>query len=81
MSEINFDIINARVTFKNVPLYALSRFAFKDVTIACDTFKKIPGVDECIIIQTASRIEIFVVSNLETGDTPDGRRTKEKHLF
>ena len=80
MSEINFDIINARVTFKNVPLYALSRFAFKDVTIACDTFKKIPGVDECIIIQTASRIEIFVVSNLETGDTPDGRRTEGKAL-
>ncbi|MBM2819945.1 MAG: glutamyl-tRNA reductase [Nitrosarchaeum sp.] len=80
MSEINFDIINARVTFKNVPLYALSRFAFKDVAIACETFKKIPGVAECIIIQTASRIEIFTVSNLETGDTPDGRRTEGKAL-
>jgi glutamyl-tRNA reductase len=80
MSEINFDIINARVTFKNVPLYALSRFAFKDVAIACGTFKKISGVDECIIIQTASRIEIFIVSNLETGDTPDGRRTEGKAL-
>ena len=80
MSEINFDIINARVTFKNVPLYALSRFAFKDVAIACETFKKIPGVAECVIIQTASRIEIFTVSNLETGDTPDGRRTEGKAL-
>jgi glutamyl-tRNA reductase len=80
MSEINFDIINARVTFKNVPLYALSRFAFKDVAIACETFKKIPGVAECVIIQTASRIEIFTVSNLETGDTPDGRRTEGKTL-
>jgi glutamyl-tRNA reductase len=80
MSEINFDIINARVTFKNVPLYALSRFAFKDVAIAYETFKKIPGVAECIIIQTASRIEIFTVSNLETGDTPDGRRTEGKAL-
>jgi len=80
MSEINFDIINARVTFKNVPLYALSRFAFKDVALACDTFKKIPGVAECIIIQTASRIEIFTISNLETGDTPDGRRIEGKGL-
>ncbi len=80
MSEINFDIINARVTFKNVPLYALSRFAFKDVALACETFKKIPGVAECIIIQTASRIEIFTVSNLETGDTPDGRRIEGKGL-
>ena len=80
MSEINFDIINARVTFKNIPLYALSRFTFKDIAVACETFKKIPGVAECVIIQTASRIEIFTVSNLETGDTPDGRRTEGKAL-
>jgi glutamyl-tRNA reductase len=81
MSELNFDIMNARVTFKNVPLYALSRFSFKDVSAACETFKKIPGVAECIIIQTASRIEIFTVSNLETGDSPDGRRTEGKSLI
>ena len=80
MSEINFDIINARVTFKNVPLHALARFRFDDLKIACDTFKKVPGVAECIIIQTASRVEIFTVSNLETGDTPDGRRTEGKSL-
>jgi glutamyl-tRNA reductase len=81
MSEINFDIINARVTFKNIPLYTLSRFRFKDLKIACDTFKKIPGVAECVIIQTASRIEIFTVSNLEIGDIPDGRRTEGKSLI
>jgi glutamyl-tRNA reductase len=81
MSAINFDIINARVTFKNVPLYALSRFAFKDIAIAYQTFKKIPGVAECVIIQTASRIEIFTVSNIEAGDTPDGRRTEGKTLI
>lgn len=80
MNEINFDVLNARVTFKNVPLHTLSRFRFKDLKIACETFKKIPGVAECIIIQTASRIEIFTVSNLEAGDTPDGRRTEGKAL-
>jgi glutamyl-tRNA reductase len=80
MSELNFDIINARVTFKNVPLHALSRFSFKDVTTACQTFKKIPGVAECLIVQTASRIEIFTVSNLEIGETPDGRRIEGKAL-
>ena len=80
MSEINFDIINARVTFKNVPLHTLSRFRFNDLKIACETFKKIPGVAECIIIQTASRVEIFTISNLETGDTPDGRRVEGKGL-
>jgi len=80
MSEINFDIINARVTFKNVPLHALSRFRFDDLKVACETFKKISGVAECVILQTASRIEIFTVSNLETGDTPDVRRTEGKTL-
>jgi len=80
LSEINFDIINARVTFKNVPLHSLARFRFNDLKVACETFKKIPGVAECIIIQTASRVEIFTVSNLETGDTPDGRRVEGKGL-
>ncbi|MCV0372390.1 MAG: glutamyl-tRNA reductase [Nitrosarchaeum sp.] len=81
MSEIKFDVLNARVTFKNIPLHALARFAFKDVKAACDSFKKIEGVDECIIIQTASRVEIFTVSNVETDDSPDARREEGKSLI
>ena len=80
MSEIKFDVLNARVTFKNIPLHALARFAFKDVKNACEAFKTIEGVDECIIIQTASRVEIFTVSNVETEDSPDARRTEGKAL-
>ena len=80
MSQVNFDVMNIRVTFKNVPLYALSKFAFDDVMAACDEFKKIPGVDECIIVQTASRVEIFTVSNVETEDSPDARREEGKSL-
>ena len=72
--------MNIRVTFKNVPLHALSKFAFKDISAACEEFKKIPNVDECIIIQTASRVEIFTVSNVETGDSPDARRAEGKTL-
>lgn len=81
MSEIKFDVLNARVTFKNIPLHALARFAFKDVNAACTAFKKIPGVDECMIIQTSSRVEIFTVSNLETDDSPDARREEGKGLI
>ena len=80
MGEIRFDVLNARVTFKNVPLHTLSKFTFKDVDAACLEFKKIPGVDECIIIQTASRVEIFTVSNVETDDSPDARRAEGKTL-
>ena len=72
--------MNIRVTFKNIPLYALSKFAFKDVVAACKEFEKIPSVDECIIIQTASRVEIFTVSNVETDDSPDARRAEGKTL-
>lgn len=80
MSEAKFDVLNARVTFKNIPLHALARFAFKDTNAACEAFKNIPGVDECIIIQTASRVEIFTVSNVETEDSPDARRAEGKAL-
>ena len=80
MGQISFDVLNARVTFKNIPLHTLSKFTFKDVAAACVEFKKIPGVDECIIIQTASRVEIFTVSNVETEDSPDARRAEGKAL-
>jgi len=80
LSQISFDVINARVTFKNIPLHTLSKFTFKDVNTACEEFKKIPGVEECIIIQTASRVEIFTVSNVESEDSPDARRPEGKTL-
>jgi len=80
MGQVSFDVLNARVTFKNIPLHTLSKFIFKDVTAACAEFKKIPGVEECIIIQTASRVEIFTVSNVETEDSPDARRAEGKAL-
>ena len=72
--------MNARVTFQNIPIHALSKFQFDDVGAACEEFKKIPGVDECIIIQTASRVEIFTVSNVEEEDSPDARRDEAKGL-
>ena len=80
MGNVSFDVMNARVTFKNVPIHSLSKFQFDDVGKACEEFKKIPGVDECIIIQTASRVEIFTVSNTEDEDSPDARREEGKGL-
>jgi len=80
MGNVKFDVLNARVTFKNVPIYTLAKFSFKDVSAACEEFKKIPGVEECIIIQTASRVEIFTVSNIQEEDSPDARRAEAKGL-
>lgn len=80
MSENKFKIISLKVTFKNIPIHKLERFAFKDVTAACESFKKIPGVSECVIFQTTSRVEIFIVNNLESGEAPDVRRSEGKNL-
>jgi len=81
VSENNFDLINARVTFKNVPLDKLEKFSFKDIPAACESFKKISGVSECIIVQNSFRIEIFLVINLEKGEAPDRRRSEGKYLI
>ena len=80
MTEGNFKIINAKLTHKNIPIHKLERFQFKDVQAAAEQFKTISDVSECVIIQTASRVEIFLVINLETGDTPDARRPEAKGL-
>lgn len=80
MVGYRFDVMNARVTFKNIPLHALARFSFQDINAATEAFRQIPEVDECLIIQTASRVEIFTVSNVERGDTPDARRAEGKTL-
>ena len=80
MAEGNFKIINAKFTHKNIPIHKLERFQFDDVQAAAEQFKTIDDVSECVIIQTASRVEIFLVINLETGDTPDARRPEAEGL-
>lgn len=80
MVEANYKIINARFTHKNIPIHKLERFSFKDIPAAAEEFKKISDVSECVIVQTASRIEIFLIINLDVGDTPDARRPEAKGL-
>ena len=56
------NIINARVTFRNSPIHILEQFTIKDVENAYEKFKK-SGLDECVIIQTCNRIELFAKTN------------------
>jgi len=53
------NIINARVTFRNSPIHILEQFTIKDMENAYEQFKKHSGLDECVIIQTCNRIELF----------------------
>ena len=50
MVEKKFVLINARITFKNVPLHKLAHFAFKDVNVARESFMKIKDVSELSLI-------------------------------
>ena len=56
---MNQNIINARVTFRNSPIHILEQFTIKDIEEAYEKFKKHSGLDECVIIQTCNRIELF----------------------
>ena len=72
--------MNARVTFRNMPLYKLANFSFKDIPAACKSFEENAGALECIIVQTSSRIEVFTVGSVYTGEIPDARRAEGKKL-
>jgi glutamyl-tRNA reductase len=52
-------IVNARVTYRNAPMHLLEKFTFKDMDMAHKVFLDRAGFDECIILQTCNRVEIF----------------------
>ncbi len=80
MSENNFNILHARVTFRNIPLHKLERYSFKEIKTAYESFMKISDVSECVIVQSPFRVEVFLIVNLESDDSPDARRTEGKQL-
>ena len=53
------NVINARVTFHNSPIHVLERFTFKDIDDALVKFREHSGLDECVIVQTCNRVELF----------------------
>ncbi len=65
---MNQNIINARITFRNSPIHILEQFTIKDMDNAYEQFKKHSGLDECVIIQTCNRIEVFGKSKTYDSD-------------
>ncbi|MBC8516963.1 MAG: glutamyl-tRNA reductase [Nitrosopumilus sp.] len=65
---MNQNIINARVTFRNSPIHILEQFTIKDIDNAYEQFKNNSGLDECVIIQTCNRIELFGKSKTHDSD-------------
>ncbi len=66
--EMNQKIINARVTFRNSPIHILEKFTIRDTENAYQQFKKHSELDECVIIQTCNRIELFGKSKTDNSD-------------
>jgi len=63
------DVINARITYRKVPIHILEKFVFKDLESAYRSFKKDKSVKECVILQTCNRVEIYVAT-----DNPDYKK-------
>ncbi len=61
-SALPVQLINARVTYKNAPIHLLEKFTFKDADAAHRTFLEKTGLEECIIVQTCNRVEVFAAA-------------------
>ena len=55
--------VNLRVTFKNSPIHILEKFTFKDIFSAYKTLTDSTELEECLILQTCNRVEIYGVGN------------------
>jgi len=61
------DVVNARVTYRKVPIHILEKFAFKDLEAAYRSFKEDRMVKECVILQTCNRVEVYIATeNLDS---------------
>lgn len=65
---LSVQVINARVTYRNAPIHLLEKFTFKDVEGAHKAFVVKAGVDECVILQTCNRVEVFAAAKRATDE-------------
>jgi glutamyl-tRNA reductase len=57
-----FDIVNVRVTFHKAKVKLLETISFKDESEAYEEVRRLGEVDECVILQTCNRVELYMVS-------------------
>ncbi len=62
------NIVNARVTFRDSPIHVLERFTFRDIDSAYSEFKEHSGLEECVIVQTCNRVELFGTGKYYTAE-------------
>jgi len=53
-------LLNVRVTHKKAPIHILEKFTFKDIAKAHRVFLTSGDIQECVILQTCNRVELFL---------------------
>jgi glutamyl-tRNA reductase len=61
-SAKNINIINVRITHKTARVPLMEAVAFKDKRDALTAIRSMENVDECVLLQTCNRIELYIVS-------------------
>jgi glutamyl-tRNA reductase len=61
-SAKTINIINVRITHKTARVPLMEAVAFKDTRSALKTIRSMENVDECVLLQTCNRIELYIVS-------------------
>ncbi|MEM3881314.1 MAG: glutamyl-tRNA reductase [Candidatus Bathyarchaeia archaeon] len=61
-SAKNLHIINVRITHKTARLPLIEAVVFKEIKDALRDIRSLEKVDECVLLQTCNRVEIYAVS-------------------
>lgn len=61
-SAENINIINVRITHKKARVPLMEAISFKDERNALTEIRSIRNVDECVLLQTCNRIELYLVN-------------------
>ncbi|MCW4047606.1 MAG: glutamyl-tRNA reductase [Candidatus Bathyarchaeota archaeon] len=61
-SAKNINIVNVRITHKTARVPLIEAVAFRDTRSALKAIRSIDDVDECVLLQTCNRIELYIVS-------------------
>jgi len=71
VSAKNINIVNVRITHKKARVPLMEAVAFKDTVSVLKTVRSMKNVDECVLLQTCNRIELYIVSE-------EGEKVAEK---
>ncbi|MGE5533440.1 MAG: glutamyl-tRNA reductase [Bacillota bacterium] len=69
-------VINVRITHKTARVPLMESVAFKDKSIGLAEIRSLQDVEECLILQTCNRIEVFLV----TGETVNAAGSTKEYL-